>query len=103
MGDAEKGRMSDRETQNFRRVTHRRCEFFPCHKGVSEEIYNCLFCFCPLYMLKDQCGGNFRYLSNGIKDCTNCTVPHGPDSYDRIMEKMSLVMEGAKMSPEAQK
>ena len=101
MTGKEKARSGSLETQNFKRVTHRSCEFFPCHQGVDEEIYNCLFCFCPLYLLKDQCGGNFRYLENGIKDCSACTVPHGPDSYDRIMEKMGLVMEGAKMTAES--
>ena len=30
---------------------HRACEFFPCHKGVPEEDFNCLFCYCPLYAL----------------------------------------------------
>jgi Zn-finger protein len=100
MDGGAKGLRGGLETQNYRRVTHRSCEFFPCHKGVPEDTYNCLFCFCPLYLLKDQCGGNFRYLKNGIKDCTNCSVPHGPDSYDRIMEKMDQVMEGAKMLPE---
>ena len=87
------------EPEHFKRVTHRSCEYFPCHKGVPLETFNCLFCFCPLYLLKDQCGGNFKYRDNGVKDCTNCTVPHGPDSYERVMDKMSLVIEGAKMLP----
>lgn len=100
MSSGEKGPGSGLETQNFRRFTHRSCEFFPCHQGVPEETYNCLFCFCPLYLLRDQCGGNFKYLENGIKNCSDCTVPHGPDSYDRIMEKMGLVMKGAKMLPD---
>ena len=88
---------------HFKRVTHGHCEYFPCHAGVPEETYNCLFCFCPLYLLKDQCGGNFKYLENGIKDCSACAIPHGPDSYDRIMERMGLVMENAKMLPVAGK
>lgn len=99
MSRGEKGRPGGPETQNFKCFTHSSCEFFPCHKGVPLETYNCLFCFCPLYLLKDQCGGNFRYLKNGIKDCSDCTVPHGPDSYDRIMAKMGLVMDTAKMHP----
>ena len=28
---------------------NRECEYFPCHKGVREEEFNCLFCYCPLY------------------------------------------------------
>ena len=33
----------------------------PCHKTVGES-FNCLFCYCPLYALGDQCGGNFTYI-----------------------------------------
>lgn len=88
------------QPKNFKLVTHNECEFFPCHEGVPEDTYNCLFCFCPLYLLKDQCGGNFKYLENGIKDCSRCTLPHGPNSYDKIMEKMDLVMDGARMIPD---
>jgi Zn-finger protein len=84
------------ETHNFQQFTHHKCEFFPCHEGVPVEIYNCLFCFCPLYLLKEQCGGHFKYLENGIKDCSGCTIPHGADSYERIMSKMTLVISGAR-------
>lgn len=73
-----------------------KCEFFPCHKGLGEENFNCLFCYCPLYALGDQCGGNYTYLDNGIKDCSNCLVPHRRENYDKIMEKMDAVMELAK-------
>ena len=37
----------------------RECRFFPCHKGVAEEEFNCLFCYCPLYTLGKKCGGNY--------------------------------------------
>ena len=72
------------------------CEFFPCHKGIKKEDFNCLFCYCPLYALGDKCGGNFTYLENGIKDCSNCQIPHRRENYDRIMEKMDAVLELAK-------
>lgn len=75
---------------------NRECEYFPCHKGVDEQAFNCLFCYCPLYALGDRCGGNFTYLENGIKDCSSCLVPHRCENYDRIMEKMGAVMELAK-------
>ena len=48
------------------------CEYFPCHKGADREKFNCLFCFCPLYALGENCGGNFRYTEEGLKDCSNC-------------------------------
>ena len=69
------------------------CEFFPCHKGIKEDNFNCLFCYCPLYALGDKCGGNFVYLENGIKDCSNCLIPHHRQNYDKVMEKMGTVME----------
>ena len=43
---------SDRFFQN------RECRYFPCHTGVPEEEFNCLFCYCPLYTLGRKCGGN---------------------------------------------
>ncbi len=78
--------------ENYKRFTNRECEFFPCHKGIAEEDFNCLFCYCPLYGLKDKCGGNFNYLDFGIKDCSNCLIPHSKNSYDYIMSKMGEVM-----------
>ena len=61
------------------------CEYYPCHKGLSE--INCLFCFCPLYR-DENCGGNFTVLGNGIKDCSNCVFPHVPANYDKIIERL---------------
>lgn len=71
---------------------NRQCEFFPCHQGVPEEQFNCLFCYCPLYMLGDQCGGDFK-ITNGVKDCSNCTKPHDEESFDFIMAKMKTVIK----------
>ena len=53
--------------EGFDFLSNRACEYFPCHKGVADEDFNCLFCYCPLYLLGDECGGNFEYLPNGIK------------------------------------
>lgn len=82
--------------ENYKFCQNSSCEFFPCHKGMDPENFNCLFCYCPLYALGDQCGGNFTYLQNGIKDCSSCLIPHHRENYDRIMEKMGAVMELAK-------
>lgn len=87
--------------EHYKFNQNRKCEFFPCHKGMNEDDFNCLFCYCPLYALGDQCGGNFTYLENGIKDCSNCLVPHRRENYDRIMEKMGTVMELAKRKAQA--
>ena len=82
--------------ENYKFCQNIACEFFPCHKGVDAENFNCLFCYCPLYALGNKCGGNFKYLDGGIKDCSNCLIPHRRENYDKIMEKMGAVMELAK-------
>lgn len=66
-------------------VQNRACEYFPCHKTNDPDHFNCLFCYCPLYRMKN-CGGNLTYLPNGIKDCSSCTVPHF--RYDHILAKL---------------
>jgi Zn-finger protein len=44
-------------------------------------------------MLGEDCGGNFEYQENGIKDCSKCLVPHGPSGYSHVMSKMGLVID----------
>lgn len=77
-------------------VQNRECEFFPCHETDKPEDFNCLFCYCPLYALGSRCGGNFRYLENGNKDCSACTVPHRRSSYSYIVKKYPELAELAK-------
>lgn len=62
------------------------CKYFPCHKVKDDKIFNCMFCYCPLYLL-EECGGNYID-NNGIKDCTNCIIPHRPEGYDYINKKL---------------
>jgi hypothetical protein len=57
------------------------CQFFPCH---SIDTLNCLFCYCPLYNY--ECGENYTILSNGVKDCSNCDLPHMLNGYDYIID-----------------
>ena len=66
---------------------HKECEYFPCHSNVDINNFNCLFCYCPLYIM-DDCGGNYHILPNGVKDCSNCTIPHDKDMYDYIVAKI---------------
>ena len=82
--------------EHYKYVQNRQCEFFPCHKGADPEQFSCLFCYCPLYALGENCGGCYTYTEGGIKDCSSCLVPHRPENYDKIMEKMPQVMEMAK-------
>lgn len=77
-------------------VQNRQCEYFPCHEGVDQAQFNCMFCYCPLYALGDQCGGSFCYTEEGVKDCSRCLKPHRRENYDKIMEKMPQLMELAK-------
>ena len=75
---------------------NRDCEYFPCHEGADPEHFNCLFCYCPLYALGSRCGGNYRYLDNGIKDCSECFLPHSKGGYEIINSKYRLIAELAK-------
>lgn len=62
------------------------CEYYPCH-GLERQ--NCLFCYCPLHHMKD-CGGNYSILPNGCKDCSECLLPHGPDGWQYIIDRLKL-------------
>ncbi len=75
---------------------NRECEYFPCHKGANPETFSCLFCYCPLYALGDRCGGNFKYTAKGIKDCSDCLIPHKRENYNLIMSKMPMILEMAR-------
>lgn len=75
---------------------NKHCAYFPCHKTTDEESFNCLFCYCPLYALGERCGGNFKYLTSGIKDCSNCLLPHSPAGYEYITSKFHEIAEIAK-------
>ena len=66
---------------------HRDCEFFPCHKGVPEADFNCLFCYCPLYALGKHCGGACVYLPSGVKSCEHCAFPHRRENFDAVLAR----------------
>ena len=85
---------------NYKFFSHTECEFFPCHKTNDPENFNCLFCYCPLYALKDKCGGNFIYTEKGIKDCKNCTLPHQRKNYDYVIGKFKEIIEITKLDTE---
>lgn len=75
---------------NYKFFSNVECEYFPCHGTDRPEEFNCLFCYCPLYLLGRDCGGNFQYVGpNGtIKDCSNCTLSHHPAYYDIILQRL---------------
>jgi Zn-finger protein len=73
---------------NYKYFSNKKCEYYPCHKGLEEM--NCLFCYCPLYLT--ECSGNYTILDNGIKDCSNCSIPHDRNNYDYIIARLSEKM-----------
>ena len=64
------------------------CEYYPCHR--YEGDFNCLFCYCPFYEYLN-CGGNWTLLPDGTKDCSDCILPHVPESYQEIVERLHNV------------
>ena len=71
---------------SYRFFENKECQYFPCHKGVTD--FNCLFCYCPLYRL-EHCPGNPKYIEKDgitIKVCTDCIFPHRSENYDTIIE-----------------
>ena len=80
------------EGKHFSCFTNRDCEYFPCHSGVAPEDFNCLFCYCPLYALGKECGGNFVILKNGVKDCGGCILPHRTENYGYITERFEQIL-----------
>ncbi len=89
--------------KNYTFFQHRTCEYFPCHQGVPEEDFNCLFCYCPLYVLGEQCGGAFIYLASGVKSCKNCNFPHRRENYSRLITRFPELTALAKPQPKEEK
>ena len=83
--------------KNYKFFSNKDCEYFPCHDGVEEGSFNCLFCYCPLYVLGESCGGNFSITKKGIKDCSGCNFPHQKGNYDEVIDKIRKAydMKGA--------
>ena len=86
--------------KHYQFFQNKECEFFPCHTGVAEQDFNCLFCYCPLYTLGDKCGGNFVYTGKGIKSCEACNFPHHQGNYAAILKRFpelsALAKQGEK-------
>lgn len=74
-------------SQHFKHFRNAACEYFPCHKGADPETFNCLFCYCPLYFLKD-CGGAPAW-RGAVKDCTPCTLPHSPGGWEAVQQRLA--------------
>ena len=88
--------------ENYKFYSHKDCEFFPCHQTNDPENFNCLFCYCPLYALGENCGGNYKYTENGFKDCSRCMFPHVRENYEKIIDRYSdiIAIAAKKEKPE---
>ena len=81
---------------SYKFFQNKQCEYFPCHAGADPESFSCLFCYCPLYALGENCGGAFTYTKEGIKDCSSCLRPHRRENYESITQDLRKVIELAK-------
>jgi Zn-finger protein len=88
--------------EKFKKFTHRECEYFPCHQVNNSDNFNCLFCYCPLYALGDQCGGDFSYVYD-VKDCSTCIIPHSENGHSYITKKFHEISELANKNRNQQK
>ena len=88
------------EGKGYAFFQNRECEFFPCHRVEHTEDFNCLFCYCPLYALGENCGGGFVYTADGFKDCSACLFPHRRENYGKVLEKYPLICEITKKKTE---
>lgn len=79
---------------------NKKCEYFPCHKTIGTKEFNCLMCYCPLYYIKD-CGGNFKTLKSGIKDCSQCVIPHY--NFEYVLKKLEEYNKSQTAAPEGKK
>lgn len=80
---------------SYKFFENRQCEFFPCHK--LEGDFNCLFCYCPMYLYEDCPGTGVYVEKNGIrvKACTDCIFPHKPENYEAVVEFLKSKINGS--------
>ena len=81
---------------NHQFYSNKACKYFPCHEDIPEDEFNCMFCYCPLYLI-EKCGGTYTYLDingNKIKDCSNCLTPHKPDAWHKIVPVLTARVYG---------
>lgn len=70
---------------------NKECKYYPCHRMEGE--LNCLFCYCPLYPMKN-CPGTYEYKQKEdrvIKSCINCSFPHKKENYQKIVAILASI------------
>lgn len=79
---------------SYKCFSNKDCQYFPCHAETEGKEFNCMFCYCPLYALGTECGGDFQYTASGIKDCSYCTLPHqGEDGWEHIHRNIGKLLD----------
>ena len=54
---------------------NRDCEYFPCHPGADPDTFSCIFCYCPLYALGENCGAIILIRKTGSRIVPNACGP----------------------------
>ena len=74
---------------HIQRIIHATSDLYKAENSICKKCHNrdticCIFCYCPLYE-KEDCGGNYTILHNGIKDCSECERPHTPEFVKKFL------------------
>jgi Zn-finger protein len=79
--------------EKYKYFVNKECEHYPCHKGVPEGEWSCLFCYCPWFW---SCGSK----GNNGELCIACNMPHYRDRWELIQTglKNMYVSESGKGS-----
>ena len=77
----------DEQSNKYPFFANKDCPSFPCHAGVDPDVFNCAFCYCPLYLLGPDCGGDYVYTDSGAKSCAGCAAPHRGTDCLRLLEE----------------
>lgn len=80
---------------SYRYFRNEKCQYFPCHRGIDPEAFNCLFCYCPLDSVIN-CGGCYTITEHGMKDCSSCVYPHKPENYEQVVDKVTRLLRERK-------
>ena len=78
------------EGKHFAFYTNKECEYYPCHPVPEGTEFNCpVLALSPLYVGRKW--GNFTYLESGVKDCSECLVPHRRENYGFIADSFQKI------------
>ena len=71
------------------------CKHHLCHKGIDEKDFDCMLCYCPLYLI--ECAGNFKIIkrgkNKGKKDCSDCVFPHTTGGKRYVLRRLKQIIE----------